>query len=128
MSGTNSFVDLRMWQQAHRFVLEMYNLTASYPKHELFGLVSQFRRAGISIPANIAEGYKRLSKVEKLRFFNISQASLEECRYYIILSKDLKYIDSEQSEKLNQQIEETSKSLNNYCEKLLSDLKDHKKQ
>ncbi len=118
---TNSFVDLRMWQQAHRFVLEMYNLTANYPKHELFCLVSQFRRASISIPANIAEGYKRLSKTEKLRFFNIAQASLEECRYYIILSNDLKYTDNVNSEKLNQLLEETSKSLNNYCEKLLAD-------
>jgi len=118
---TNSFVDLRMWQQAHRFVLEMYNLTANYPKHELFCLVSQFRRASISIPANIAEGYKRLSETEKLRFFNIAQASLEECRYYIILSNDLKYTDNVNSEKLNQLLEETSKSLNNYCEKLLAD-------
>ncbi|MDD3320024.1 MAG: four helix bundle protein [Paludibacter sp.] len=119
--ATSSFIDLRMWQQAHRFVLEMYNLTANYPKNELFGLVSQFRRASISIPANIAEGYKRLSKTEKLRFFNIAQASLEECRYYIILSKDLKYTDNVNSEKLNQLLEETSKSLNNYCEKILTD-------
>ncbi len=119
--ATSSFVDLRMWQQAHRFVLEMYDLTANYPKHELFGLVSQFRRASISIPANIAEGYKRLSKTEKLRFFNIAQACLEECRYYIILSKDLKYTDNINSEKLNHLLEETSKSLNSYCDKLLTD-------
>ena len=122
--GTSTFVDLRMWQQAHRFVLEMYSLTSNYPKHELFSLVSQFRRASISIPANIAEGYKRLSKTEKLRFFNIAQASLEECRYYIILSKDLKYTDNIESEKLTQLLEETSRSLNNYCEKLMSDKND----
>lgn len=122
MATTSSFVDLRMWQQAHCFVLEMYSLTATYPKHELFGLVSQFRRAAISIPANIAEGYKRLSRTEKLRFFNIAQSSLEECRYYIILSKDLNYIDNNQSEKLNTLLEDTSKSLNNYCEKILIDL------
>ena len=122
MATTNSFVDLRMWQQAHCFVLEMYSLTSTYPKHELFGLVSQFRRAAISIPANIAEGYKRLSRTEKLRFFNIAQSSLEECRYYIILSKDINYIDNNQSEKLNTLLEDTSKSLNNYCEKILIDL------
>ncbi len=86
MAATSTFVDLRMWQLAHSFVLEMYTLTATYPKNEIFGLVSQFRRAAISIPANIAEGYKRLSESEKLRFFNIAQSSLEECRYYIILS------------------------------------------
>jgi len=122
MSQTKSFVDLRMWKQAHSFVLETYRLTATYPKHELFGLISQFRRAAISIPANIAEGYKRLSKTEKLRFFNIAQSSLEECRYYIILSGDLNYIDYIQSDSLKFLIEETSKSLNNYCEKLLIDL------
>ncbi|MDO9154151.1 MAG: four helix bundle protein [Paludibacter sp.] len=127
MAVTNSFVDLRMWQHAHCFVLEMYSLTTSYPKHELFGLVSQFRRAAISIPANIAEGYKRLSKIEKLRFFNIAQSSLEECRYYIILSKDLNYIDNNQSGKLIMLLEDTSKSLNSYCEKLLVDLKDNRK-
>ena len=127
MAATSSFVDLRMWKQAHCFVLEMYKLTTAYPKHELFGLVSQFRRASVSIPANIAEGYKRLSKTEKLRFFNIAQSSLEECRYYIILSKDLKYIDENQFVILNNQLEETSKSLNNYCEKLLIDLKNNGK-
>lgn len=109
MSKTSSFVDLRTQQQAPHFVLETYQLTANFPKHELFGLVSQFRRAAVSIPANIAEGYKRLSKTEKLRFFNIAQASLEECRYYIILSTDLKYIDEDQSKRLNLQIIETSK-------------------
>lgn len=119
--ATSSFVDLRKWQQAHQFVLEMYNLTANYPKHEHFGLVSQFRRTSISIPANIAEGYKRLSKTEKLRFFYVAQASLEEIRYYIILSKDLKYTDYDSSAKLNQLLKDTSKSLNNYCEKLLTD-------
>lgn len=122
MATTSSFIDLRMWQLAHCFVLEMYSLTATYPKHELFGLVSHFRRAAISIPANIAEGYKRLSRTEKLRFFNIAQSSLEEYRYYIILSKDINYIDNNQSEKLNTLLEDTSKSLNSYCEKILTDL------
>ena len=121
MSKTSSFTDLSMWQQAHNFVLETYNATTNFPKHELFGLVSQFRRAAVSIPANIAEGYKRLSKTEKLRFFNIAQGSLEEWRYYVILSTDLNYIDRNQFEKLNQQIIETSKSLNSYCEKLIID-------
>lgn len=123
MAVTRTFVDLRMWQNAHSFVLEMYNLTTTYPKSEVYGLVSQFRRAAISIPANIVEGYKRLSKTEKLRFFNIAQSSLEECRYYIILSKDLNYINTNEMDKLNLLLENTSKSINNYCEKLLNDIK-----
>jgi four helix bundle protein len=116
------FTDLIMWQKAHSLVLEAYRATESFPKHELFGLVSQFRRAAVSIPANIAEGYKRKGKAEKLRFFNISQGSLEEVRYFIILSKDLLYINDEQFTSLNEKIEETSKSLTVYCQKIQNEL------
>lgn len=122
METTASFHDLRMWQEAHSFVLEVYKTTELFPKHELFGLVSQFRRASISIPANISEGYKRKGKTEKLRFFNIAQGSLEECRYYILLSKDLYYIDENQQLLLNTRIEETSKLLNMYCNKITQDV------
>jgi len=122
MESTYRFTDLIAWQKAHEFVLEIYKATENFPKHELFGLVSQFRRAAVSIPANIAEGYKRKSKVEKLRFFNISQGSLEECRYYILLSKDLGYIDETQYNCQNQKIEESSKTLNAYCLKINRDI------
>jgi len=83
------FEDLIVWQKAHAFVLAVYRITTDFPKHEQFGLTNQFRRASVSIPANIAEGWKRQGKADKLRFYNIAQASLEESRYYIILSKDL---------------------------------------
>ncbi len=122
MPNTQSFTDLRMWQKAHLFVLEVYQLTESYPKNELFGLVSQFRRAAVSIPANEAEGYKRKGKLDKLRFFNISQGSVEECRYYIILSKDLKYINEQNYIHLMEKLEEASKSLNSYCKTLIEDV------
>ncbi len=122
MEATTSFHDLRMWQEAHAFVLEVYKTTELFPKHELFGHVSQFRRASVSIPANISEGYKRKGKVEKLRFFNIAQGSLEECRYYSFLSKDLCYIDDNQPLQLNVRIEETSKLLNMYCSKVTQDI------
>ncbi|NDV47519.1 four helix bundle protein [Paludibacter sp. 221] len=122
METTNSFTDLRMWQKSHDFVLEVYKITELFPKQELWGLVSQVRRASVSIPANIAEGYKRKGKVDKLRFFNISQSSLEECRYYLILSKDLNYISEEQYLQLNNKLEEASKSLNSYCKKLYGDV------
>ena len=79
-----SFTNIIAWQKAHAFVLEVYRCCAKFPDYEKFGLFSQFTRAAISIPANIAEGYKRLSQNEKLRFLNYSQSSLEECRYYII--------------------------------------------
>jgi four helix bundle protein len=85
-----SFKDLIVWQKAHEFVLSVYQLTGSFPKDELYGLTSQFRRAAVSIPANISEGFKKKGNPDKVRFMNIAQGSLEECRYYLILSNDLK--------------------------------------
>ena len=113
--ATFSFENIIAWQKAHRFVLLVYSITKHFPKEELFGLTSQFRRAAVSVEANIAEGYKKLSKADKLRFLNIAQGSLEECRDYIILSRDLQYINNEQFQALRDSIEETSKLLNGYC-------------
>jgi four helix bundle protein len=118
-----TFKDLIMWQKSHAFVLAVYKMTEKYPKCELFGLTSQFRRASVSIPANIAEGYRRNGKADKLRFLNISQGSLEECRYYILLSKDLGYINDNDEYSLSQQIEDASKPLNAYCSKLSEEIK-----
>ena len=91
-----SFQDLIVWQKGHQFVLSIYRLTDSFPKNEIYGLTSQLRRAAISIPANIAEGFKKKTKGDKARFMNIAQDSAEECRYYLILSKDLGYGDTEE--------------------------------
>ena len=85
---TYSFENVLAWQKAHAFVLLTYRVTRHFPEDEKFRLTSQFRRAAVSIEANIAEGYKKLSKADKLRFFNISQGSLEECRDYHILSRN----------------------------------------
>jgi four helix bundle protein len=73
-----SFEDVEIWKKSHAFVLETYRLTENFPKHELFGLTSQLRRAAVSIPANFAEGFKKTSKLDKLRFYNIAQGSLED--------------------------------------------------
>lgn len=112
---TFSFENLIVWQRAHQFVLQVYKSTQNYPQDERFGLSSQFRRAAVSITANIAEGYKKLSKADKLRFFDIAQGSLEECRNYVILSYDLGYSDKETDEMMRNSIEEVSKLLNAYC-------------
>ena len=93
-SPAKNFRDLIVWQKAHQFVLSVYEYTRKFPKEETYCLTSQFRRAAISIAANIAEGFKKKSKADKLRFYNISQGSLAECQYYCILSQDLKYGDS----------------------------------
>ena len=90
---SKSFEDLIVWQRAHELVLAVYRLTGGFPRDELFGLTSQLRRAAVSVPSNIAEGFKRAGKSDKLRFYNTAQASLEECRYQLILARDLRYGD-----------------------------------
>ena len=80
-----------VWQKAHEFVLHVYKMTEQFPDTEKFGLTSQLRRAAISIPANIAEGFKKQGQLDKVRFYNISLGSLEECKYYLILAQDLDY-------------------------------------
>jgi four helix bundle protein len=86
-----TFRDLLVWQRAHAFVLAVYKATARFPGREIYGLTSQMRRAAISIAANIAEGFAKHGKADKARFMNIAEGSLEESRYYLILSQDLGY-------------------------------------
>ena len=104
-----TFQDLIVRQKAHRFVLSVYGLTSGFPQQEMYGLTSQFRRAAISTPANIAEGFTKRGKTDKARFMNIAQGSIEECRYYLILTKDLGYADTHQA---MSQLEEVSRLLN----------------
>lgn len=107
------------WQKAHEFVLSVYCITKKFPEEEKFGLTSQFRRAAVSIEANIAEGYKKLSTADKLRFLNIAQGSLEECRDYIILSCDLGYITEQDYNELCTKSEYASRMINSYCEGII---------
>ncbi len=112
-----SFHDLVVWQKAHNFVLEVYRYSDNFPKAELYGLTSQLRRAAISVPANIAEGFKKKGKADKARFLNIAQGSLEECRYYLILAQDLGYGETGE---LNAVLEEVSKLLEAYLSVILN--------
>jgi four helix bundle protein len=112
------FTDLIVWQKAHQFVLGVYHLSAGFPGDEVYSLTSQFRRASVSIPANIAEGFRKQTKAEKVRFLNIAQASLEECRYYLILTTDLGYGNTQ---KLQSQLEEVSKLLQSYSKAIRND-------
>ena len=86
------FEDLVVWQKSHALVLRVYKVTRAFPKDELFGITSQMRRAAVSVSANIAEAFSKKGKADKARILNISQASLEELRYYFILSRDLGYL------------------------------------
>ena len=109
-----SFEKIIAWQKAHAFILMVYQITKHFPEEERFGLTSQFRRAAVSIGANIAEGYKKLGKADKLRFLNISEGSLAECENYIVLSQALGFINEEEYSLLHQCAEETGRLLTSY--------------
>jgi len=111
-SPAKSFRDLQVWQKAHKLVLDVYQMSREFPSHEVYGLTAQVRRAAMSIPANIAEGFRKRGKADKARFLNIAQGSLEEVRYYLLLSKDLGYADVREQLIL---AEEVSKMLDAYC-------------
>ena len=117
---TQSFEDIIAWQKAHAFVLSVYGITKKFPDDERFGLTTQFRRAAVSIEANIAEGYRKIGKQDKLRFFNISQGSLSECKDYIILARDLFYINTQQYQELWDLSEDVSKLLISYCNGIIN--------
>ena len=111
------FQDLLVWQKAHTLVLGVYRLTARFPKHELFGLTSQMRRAAVSVPANIAEGFKKRGRADKARVLNIAEASLEELRYYFILSRELGYTQQVPEPAL---AEEVARMLGAYSRQILT--------
>lgn len=94
MGRIKHFRQLDAWEEAHRLVLMVYEVTKTFPRDERFGLISQMRRAAVSIPANVAEGFKRHGVRDKIRFYNISEGSLEELKYFFILSEDLGYVAS----------------------------------
>ena len=115
--AARSFRDLMVWRKAHQFALAVYRFTESFPEREKYGLAHQMRRAAVSIPANIAEGFGKRSQAEKARFLNIAEGSLEECRYYLILAEDLGYGETGS---LTETLEEASRLLNAYTRAVLA--------
>jgi four helix bundle protein len=114
MGGIKTFKDLQIWQKSHNLVLVIYRITKRFPNHEKYGLVSQMRRAAISIPLNIVEGFRRRSVKDSLNFYIISNGSLEELRYQLLLARDLKYINNQEYDKTCDLCEEVSKMLNSW--------------
>jgi four helix bundle protein len=112
-----TFRDLLVWHRAHEFVLSIYKLTATFPRQEVYGLCSQMRRAAVSIPANIAEGFRKRGKADKARFMNTAEGSVEEGGYYLVLASDLGY--GETSGQMTS-LEEVSKLLGAYAAAILS--------
>ena len=119
MQSPRGFQELLVWQKAHAFVLDVYRCSADFPKHELFGLTSQLRRAAVSVPANIAEGYRKASDMDNARFLNIAQGSLEECRYYLILVPELDYVPALQAQRLTENLDEVARLLYAYRNSVL---------
>jgi len=113
-----TFKDLRVWQKGIELVKEIYKVTAAYPKTEDYGLSSQMRRASVSIPANIAEGFRRRSSKEHKQFLSIALGSCAELETLVIISYELKYIDVSQQNCLTELIGHTCGMLVNLGKKL----------
>lgn len=106
-----NFRDIIVWQKSHQLAILIYQLTANFPKSEIFGLTSQLRRNAVSVPSNLVEGYKRKSKNDAVRFYVIAESSLEEMKYQLILSLDLGYINDSEYQKAYNLAEEVGKLL-----------------
>lgn len=115
---SRSFRDVHLWQKAHAFTLAVYRSTGAFPRHELYGLTSQLRRAATSIPSNVVEGFRKRTKPDKIRFYNTAQGSADECLYQLILAHDLGYADTES---LQGDLEEVSRLLQGYINGLERD-------
>jgi len=107
-----SFTDLDTWKKAHKLVLEIYKTTKSFPKEERFGLVDQMRRCAVSISSNIAEGFSRQGKKEKLQFYFMAKGSLTELQNQILIAKDVKYLENKDFKELAEQTVNVHKLIN----------------
>ncbi len=116
MSSIKSYKELIVWQKSMTLVKELYKITEHFPENEQYGLTSQMRRASVSIPSNIAEGWGRLSRKNYIQFLRISRGSLFELETQILISKDLNYIKD--SKEVNGLIIEIGKMLNSLIRKL----------
>ena len=115
------FRDLKVWEKAHALALACYEATKTFPREEIFGLVSQIRRSGSSIPANIAEGCGRSGNAELHRFLQIAMGSASELEYHLLLSRDLRYLKTEVYERMHPQVEEVKRMLASLLRKVDSE-------
>lgn len=104
MSKIKSYKDLNVWKESHKLTIQIYTITKNFPKDEIFGVISQMRRASSSVGANIAEGHSRYTKKEINRYYTISLGSLFELENFVLLSRDLEYIEIEVYKMLENQI------------------------
>lgn len=111
MCKIENFKDIKAWKHAHDLVIHVYKITKLFPKDELFGITKQIRRGVTSVTANIAEGMGRYSYKDRARFFYNSRGSLVEVENFLIIAKDLSYLDDNEYNNLDIKINETKKTL-----------------
>ena len=112
------FRKLEVWKKGHKLVLSLYRATADFPSEERYGLTSQIRRAGVSVPANIAEGCGHQSEPEFARYLQLAVASATELQYHIILARDLGYLEPERYKELAEIVEEIKKMLSAFIKQV----------
>lgn len=112
-----SFTDLIVWQEGHKLVLMIYEITREFPKDEIFALTSQIRRAAVSITSNIAEGFSRQSMKEKIYFYSISQGSITELQNQLLIARDVKYISDDKFNIIAEQAITVNKLINGLLRK-----------
>ena len=108
------FRELKVWEKAHLLTLEVYRVTTTFPREEVYGLTSQSRRAAASIGANIAEGSGKDSRPDFFRFLQMALGSASELEYHLLLSRDLGYLAAETHQRLGEQVIETKKMLTGF--------------
>ena len=119
-----NFTDLQAWQEGHRLVLSVYEMTRLFPKYEIFGLVSQMRRCAVSITSNIAEGFSRQSWKEKIQFYYIALSSVTELQNQLLISRDIHYLDQQRFREIAGQSMKVKKILGGLIAKTKSFLED----
>ena len=115
------FHDLQVWQKVHALVLAVYRLTASFPRHELYGLTAQLRRSSSSVAANLAEGCGRNGDAELARYCSIAMGSASELEYHLLLARDLNLVNTADSAALAKQTSEVKRMLTGFQQKLTAD-------
>ena len=106
-----NYKELKVWQKSYKLCLEIYRITAKFPKEERYGLTSQIRRSAVSIPSNIAEGYGGKTTADYIRYLYIAYGSVCELETQILLSMDLGYVDSAVIEKIKDEIQQIERML-----------------
>ena len=113
-----TFRKIRAWQKAHGLVLEVYKASRGFPNSEKYGLTNQLRRAAVSVPTNIAEGYKRRSRRDFAHFLNVAESSLEETKYLLLLAADLGYLERSSYERISAMTDEVGRMLCGFQKRL----------